>query len=899
MKHTSLLRVAAVVIALAATAPSRAQQLTGSLEGVVVDDEGLNVPGATATLSGTNMMGRRVVITDAGGRFRFVLVPPGKYTVEVSLDGFQTVVTEDVPVSLGQTAELHVTLALATFAETVEVLADQVLIDTTASEVGGNLTGEFVGTLANDRQYQMVMALLPGAIEANNPYMHGGSGADNMYLVDGADNTDPFTRTWSTAMNFDNLEEVQVITAGAPAEYGRGTGAVVNLVTKSGSNELHGTARYTYSDTDLNSELRGDRFYFREPTKYVDEKRPALNLGGPILKDRLWFFTSWEKREKTIPTAFIGSESDSLESPIEYTHDDGAYKGRYLTGKLSWQVVPEHRLFAHYSEDPIDIPNLYAYLGYQNRAPSADALRFQGGWNVMLDWTGILSSSSYANLKYNIKRNELNNDPNTWDGPTFYNGLVYWGATVSPYFSDRDHDIIAASYSHFVDTPAGGHDVKAGLERADIDLFYNSYSYAGDELIRYRTGTQTPQYRVIYTQRRGGVTTANEQWSAYLQDTWRVTPRLTFNIGLRLETLEDRTAQGLAVLDWGWGDRIQPRIGIAYDLGTGSLHGHLGRYHDTTTNYPSRTMTSTPDEVYDYFLWSAAAADWIYSRTYTIGAAYATFDPDLGSPYMDEITAGYQGKLSSTLAWGVDALYRVWRQGIEDDDGRDVAGNPADDGNYHFVNIDGKTREYTGVELTLRKMPGLDGFQFIASYTYSEAESYWDDTDQSGGYADSPFQYHNYWGPVSYDHRHVVKFNGSYRLPLDFMVGGNFTFWSGAPYTVTSTVETAPDGPYGGATYSYFAGRHGAERLPDAWRFDLRIGKDFRIGRITAGVYVDVFNLFDNQEVIDIDSDLGTIALVGDEPGATYTVIDANPRYGSAVEWQPPRSYFIGARIEF
>lgn len=896
-KRFVLVLTMVLLIATAATA----QQRTGSVEGRVLDEQGEALPGATISLAGPNMMGERMAVTDASGAFRFALVPPGEYTVGAALDGFQAVARSGVPVSLGHVTTLEFTLSLGEFAEVVQVTADQVLIDVTSSSVGQNLTGEFFKNLANDRQYQTAMVLMPGAVDANNPQMSGASGSDNMYLVDGADTTDPLTRTWASAMNFDNLQEIQVVTGGAPAEYGRGTGAVVNLITKSGSNEFHGVARFTYSDTDLNADMKEGVHYFSEPTEYLDEKRPGFNLGGPIIQDTLWFFTSYEKRDKQKPTAYYANESDSLNRV--YTFGSTSYTGRYITGKLTYQPTPDHTFFVSYSEDPIDIPYSYQYSGYQSRAPEADGLKDQGGKNAVIDWTGVLSSTAYVNLKYNLKRDSLNFTPYNDDGPTYYNGLVYWGAAPWDYHTNREHDIYSLTGGFFLDGGRGTHELKAGIENAELRLDKYDESYAGDSYVRYRTATQTPWYRIDIRQRSGWKKTEVSIWTAYVQDSWRISDDLTLNLGLRLEQLKDKTGQGDAVLDWGWTERVQPRLGFAYNLDGNILRASVGRYHDTVSNYWSSSFTETPHLIYDLAYWDSSAGDWGEPTRYDIGAARSTRDPDPASPYMDEITAGYEAKISPTMAWGVQGVYRVWRDGLEDDDGQyfaDYPDNPPNDGNYHYTNVDGKAREYQGLSLTLRKLLGADRLQFLASYTYSKTKSIWNDGDQAGVYADNPYNYYNYWGYTSYDHRHVVKFNGSYFLPWDFVVGANFIYMTGAPWTTYATVETSAAGQWGHDQFGgYYVSKHGAHRLPDTWTADLRFEKNFKVGPVTAGIYVDAFNVFNNQQPVAADGELGTITLLGDEPGAAYTVEDANPYYSTTTRWQAPRSYFFGVKLEF
>ena len=214
------MRYAVVVLGcllLVAGSQAIAQERHGSVQGHVVDSDGEALPGVIVVVSGENMMGERRTVTDQDGDFRFVMVPPGQYQVSASLAGFQPVKENNVPVSLGKIANIDITMQSG-FGDTIEVTSESFLIDTTSSKVGANITDEFISSMPTDRQYQMVMSILPGAVEMNNPVVHGASTRDNMYLIDGMTSVDPMTTTWSTAINFDNIQEVQVTPGGITAE---------------------------------------------------------------------------------------------------------------------------------------------------------------------------------------------------------------------------------------------------------------------------------------------------------------------------------------------------------------------------------------------------------------------------------------------------------------------------------------------------------------------------------------------------------------------------------------------------------------------------------------------------------------------------------------------------------
>jgi outer membrane receptor protein involved in Fe transport len=772
--------------------------------------------------------------------------------------------------------------------------------------------------MPTDRQYQMVMSILPGAIEGNNPSMNGSAGSDNMYLMDGMTSVDPMTTTWSTAINFDNIQEVQVTTGGISAEYGRGTGALVNMLTKSGSNQFHGTVRAHVTDTDWNSEAKPGNYYFDDATRYITEDRWSFNLGGPIARDHLWFFVSYEDRGKTKPTSVWAGPDDLMNAADtgdlagNITQSDTPYEGHYAQAKATWSPNSSNTFMVQYMDDPIDIPNLYSYIGYNSRGEGADVLREQGGYNVMATWTGILTDNAFLDAKFNAKRNSLNNLP-TGSGTTYRlsnsAGTVYYGNATSDYRTNRNYDVVSGAWSQFVDDLAGDHNFKFGLEWFDITNDYYSESYPGNEYLRYYSDGETPYYRYVWTQRRGWLTTTNTSWTVFAQDSWMVTSRLTLNLGLRFENMVEQTPQGYKGLDWDFGDRFQPRLGFAYALGSkgdSNLHGSYGRYHDTFGNYVTRTFVVSPNSQYYLQYWDTTNNEWDLDRTYYYDVGAANADQFvLDSPYMDEFTLGYEGRLTDTMSWSVDAIWRTWEKGIEDDDGQlfnEFPDNPPDDGNYVFTNL-GKYREYQGLQFTLRKRLGGGKYQFLASYTYSDTESLWGNEDYASVYADNPFNYYNWWGRPPMDLTHMAKLNGSWFLPAGFMVGTNFTYWSGQPYTIYVDVQTSPGSEWDGVEFgNYYPEPRGSREYDATYRWDLRAEWNIALGKgFNFGLYVDIFNVTNAQPVVATYNYAGVLEI--DQPGQQIdnngNPVDFSDFEPEPDEWQAPRSYFFGAKIEF
>ncbi|MBK9487060.1 MAG: carboxypeptidase regulatory-like domain-containing protein [Chitinophagaceae bacterium] len=243
-----------IALALAACSPALIANgaQTGSLVGVVKDQKGSPVAGAQVRVSAPTLMGTRVFVASSTGEFRGLMLPPGSdYTLTVTAPGFQTV-TLPSRVQVNQPTAISVTMVPASGA-VVEVVANSTILDTKAVGAQANYTAEANDRFPVNRTYQDLMGLAAGVQAYQNPMALGGRSTENAYLVDGVDTTDPSMGTFSLNLNEEAIQEVQVLTTGVSAEYGRFSGAVSNVVTKSGSNEFQGSIRYEFSNVGWNA----------------------------------------------------------------------------------------------------------------------------------------------------------------------------------------------------------------------------------------------------------------------------------------------------------------------------------------------------------------------------------------------------------------------------------------------------------------------------------------------------------------------------------------------------------------------------------------------------------------------------------------------------------------------
>ena len=342
--------------------PALAQRTTGGISGTVKDSTGAMLPGVTVSVSGPAIVGTQTATTNEQGFYRFINLPPGDYQLVFTLQGFTSVTRRGLRVPVGGTIEGDAALAVRQMQESIDVVGDSSVLDTTSNEVGANFDREWVEN-APLRRYSFfdLVASAPGSVQAGDgsarTHMYGSSYDENSFQVDGVDITDNYFNEALAEPNVDAIAEVEVLSLGAPAEYGNLTGAVYNIVTRQGSNEFHGDLNLffqsdglTSNNTDgivnpdgsfLNACSEGDGRCPWKRDRYTDI---TAQLGGPIVKDKLWFFASYQNQRDYYWDA--GFAYTDLLRTNERTD-------RYFF-KLNWQINPKHKLVGTFHHDEQD-----------------------------------------------------------------------------------------------------------------------------------------------------------------------------------------------------------------------------------------------------------------------------------------------------------------------------------------------------------------------------------------------------------------------------------------------------------------------------------------------------------------------------------------------------------------
>ena len=600
MNKRTVMVVSIVGVLLLFSLSASAQTRTGRILGQVTGVDGAPMPGVTITASSENLMGgSRTAVTGETGAYRFAALPPGTYSVMAVMTGFQSQTMEEVGVSIGATASSNFML-LPEFSDEMVVTAEVALVDTTSSSMTASYTADFIKDLPTTRNFYDIIAVSPDvslAAEDSDRVVAGGSNVQsNNWFIDGIETTAPETGTAWVYVNPDTIQEVQVMHIGAPAEYGNMLGAALNVVTKTGSNTFKGGANvYWFDDSLVDSNIGFDSEF---PEYHQNEFWDVTaTLGGPIKKDRVWFFAAYEYWRDG--HSFPGSDPE--ETPVWYAD-------RYDL-KLSWRINDTNLLDVKGYTDDWGYPDPASqYVAESARAGEvgdnqAWGINYQSIFSdrtfLEVRYTGWQSDDDYLSQTGSTESAYIDYSP-PGGGPNLYWGGVYW-----PWTYETSIDQVSATVTHFADDwVAGDHDFKFGIQASRGDAitqvassatgtYYYHYTYEYDYY-----GTIYP-YDYYYKVDGLSYFYGNEQESVsvFVDDSWSVSSRLTLNLGLRydyhkgiipsfprLDVDGNPTGENIPGVDpvFTW-NNLSPRIGFAYALGADQktvIRGSFGVYYD-------------------------------------------------------------------------------------------------------------------------------------------------------------------------------------------------------------------------------------------------------------------------------------------------------------------------------
>lgn len=918
-------RMIVLVALLMAGLPAHAVDMNATIKGIVSDTDGLPVPNAEVKVTSPNLIGGRNVLSDPEGRYRFAGLPPGDYKITVDHPSFGTWESGILQIALSTTVSVDITLSPKDSGETIEVVSAAPAIDVESVSTGAVLDARFLKNVPSNRDYQSAITMAPGIVGGGYPNVRGSFDSSNQYYIDGVNTTDPITNTFSMNMNYDAIEAVEVITGGMDAEYGRSLGGAFNIVTKSGGNEFEGTAFLSYSTDDMivAEALEGDS---TDDTLY---QQAVVNFGGPIVKDRVWFYSSLEFNRTVLAYSIDPEHPRDVDA---FPTEPRDWRSLYLFGKVTAQPSDDHRVWVQLQADPTGIDNAEQSAW---TVPSGETVQNQGGWLASVGHLFTPSPNMMVESQVFYQKSTINYFPILWkdcknwndDGScadVFDSGATYQGAPVDhgwygyegddfnvgehPYASfNRRYRMSANSALTYWFDFLGEHEAKVGVQ---AELLTAYYSYPGlEEGYEYWTNVSgdpndlsgyEPALKIQYDSNlETNLTGSIVSW--YVQDVWKPFPRLAIRPGLRFDMPSLRNDVKEVVLG---SLQVAPRIGGAFDLtgdGKTKVQAFYGRFYDTGMLGVSDLLNAKP-QGYSAYSWDGERGAWADSPDYSVASTFLAHD-DIRYPYADEYNVGLSREVGKNfgldLVLGYEESRRFWEDDdvnlIWNDEGDDVIGyrNGVNEAIYRLRTPDDSYTKYTSVEMVARKQFS-DNWTMLGSYTWSRAIG----TNSSDGatYAhDIPQQQQFENGLLDYDVPHYFKVSGSYSDPFVWTVGrthaGYTIGWSSfakSGYTYRPLVWNDYYQDYA----NYASVNDGRYRLPMMASTDLRFMLEFAHGDqqdpdALWGVGFDVFNVFNDRTISSVDTRY--------DPEATT----ADQTFGDTISRQDPRYFQVLLRGEF
>jgi hypothetical protein len=937
--HSRLLpNVGVLMVGLSVLASLASAQSGGSsavINGHIQDESGGTLPGVTATLTSPALQVRQIVtVSDADGNYRFGELPVGVYTIKFELAGFTTFIRNELRLPVGFVARVDVIMKIGNLEESVTVTGGSPVIDVMTTTTSVTLNAETLNEIPRGRDLSMVYSMAPGVTLAGTPDVGGSNMANRQNISAGGVALQPKLQiegmnivlsddqNSGVYFNSDTLEEIQIKTAGNDASVGV-PGISMVAVIKSGGNDFHGL--YSVSDqtprlqsNNLDDHLRAQGLTAVQPVKTFYDLQ--ADLGGKILQDKLWFYGAYSKQQKnTGITGFVTNAGPD---------------GRYLTGdepiayattgisqwamKFSYQLTPNNRMNYVWQrgnkfvgEDgagvlsPLEHTRDYSNPTAINRVEYQSTINSWSLFNVVGGYAGWWSDySSYRQAEkygFPLGPSRLDRESGLTTGPNAQNTAL----------RPQDRYMIDAAYSFFPQKFLGGHhQFKAGL----------SY-YHDHEAWYYPTNRSDIGNYVLVSDRVNGVpgtpvqiqiadqpvypSDMEQEYALYLTDTWRVTDRLTANLGVRWDDqhvylpAQNHDSSPDFPTVWPAGQypftdlvkwqRTVPRLGLAWDgrrLGvfkvSAGLYGYVFGAQRGISYNRNALQTAT-------FTWHDLNGDKLYQPgevnlnlngadfVSVNGAIGNIMNPDLKQPRYAEYATSYEHGLAPNLAFNASYVYRRSSDNYDipgpnvarplsaynipitrRDPGADgVLGNADDGGRVTFYDYEPEYRGVAFVKNVVENSPLANWFHTVEFTVTKRPTRRWQGTASFWMVKNHRWITNTFNAPQDYSFAldetwgWAGNFEVSYRLPFDLLAAANMQSKKGAVGQRTVLFRTVD--PDGGAPISQLSTAtirvepYGSEVGPQLNVFNVRVTKDLRIRDGKLGFGVDVFNVLNSN----------------------------------------------------
>ncbi|HSO24117.1 MAG TPA: TonB-dependent receptor [Chondromyces sp.] len=567
-------------------APLLAQNPTGTITGRVTHQDA-PMPGVTVTASSPAMQGDKVAITGEGGEYIFRFLPPGDYIISFALDGFRTL---EIPVvvSVAQTKTIDAEMYSETVEEEIVVTGNYETVSS-GSQSNFTITQDLIDELPVARNLQSSVLLTPGAYStgpSGNVTIAGAQSYENLFLVNGVVVNENLRGQPFDLYIEDAVEETTTTTSGVSAEYGRFSGGVVNMITKSGGNQFSGSFRASLTNESWNGET--------PLTTSQEDKTNTIyeaTFGGYIVKDALWFFLAGRDRSLEQANQFFDL------TPYTYGDEETRYEG-----KLTWSPHSSHRFIGSYME--VDRIQTNYTFGIPMEPSQIDEMRDLPQDLLALNYTGVLTESFFVEAQYSQRHFTFADSGGIGkDDPINGTEIIVSGygragaATFCGECDDEERNMEnwLAKASWFLGGSTGTHDVVFGIDSYNDMRLSNNYQTPSNFRIyiydgpAYLNGTFYPvfgeyaevDYWPIFNLSAGTEYKTN---SAYVNDTWRLSPRWTISAGLRYDKNDGVDGSGATVAD---DSRFSPRLGASWDIngdGNWVVNASVARYVTAIAN---------------------------------------------------------------------------------------------------------------------------------------------------------------------------------------------------------------------------------------------------------------------------------------------------------------------------
>ncbi len=909
---------------LVAPVSAWAQADTGIIDGRVYDESKAAVPGVTVTAKNVATSASRSAVSGPTGTYRLEFLPPGTYDVTAELTGFSSMLVKGAIVQVGSSTTVDFTMKVGALTESVTVTGETPLVQTTKSDVGQVISSNMVSNMPlSGRRFQDLSLLVPGTRPSNyydptktevGGISYGGAtGRAVNITVDGGDNNDGVVRGLLQQMSADAIQEYKVTTGRYSAEFGRSTGGVVSVVTKSGSNTLTGSAFGFFRDAKLNAETHFEKEADSGKQPFSQQQIGAT-LGGPIARNRAFFFGSYEfNRRQDYKTVFTNGVLPSEEGP-----QIAPFRNHLILGRTDFHLGHEQSVMVRFSRE--DNKRQNDFIG-GNTLKSAGALNTNVINMVTGKHTVVLGSSKVNEFLVQYQYFDNNIIANDNSNPGIQTPDFFFGAnTNTPQETIQKRWQVKDDFAFRKEGWGGDHDFKVGAEivKSHYGGFFIPTLYGFFNFSERLPGNSIDAYLNHVADSftgSGGNNEANDNWTSvgvYFQDDYHPTNRLTLNLGLRWEmqagpySNDFQTPVLTDLGNLGYNNKRKldknnfgPRLGFAWDLKGDAktvVRGGYGIYYDeifqNITLYERWTDVRTPLNFVSFSPtpWTPAyyAANRQTIRDSFIDPTFAgqimrLTSPSLVQPWAQHYNLGVSHELNQQIAidvdyvhsigkdeihrWPINRNYAVFGQTVSN---QNTSISPAGvfDPVYGEVRVEGNRghSQFDGVYLTGKiRLPKA---QVLTSYAWTKANNI------SNDFGSNPSDLTNLnweadWGPTPNDVRHRFTLGGTWAAYKGLMFSTIVQANTGKPYNAFAGLSGSRNAvraidPANGQMFS-----RNAFRATGFFSWDMRFAYNFNLGgnRVVEALF-EVFNITDH-----VNYDVGSYV-------TTYT----SPDFGTPTE---------------